>query len=43
MQRFPVQRGASTLLDVVRPALEKFWAGEGQAPPDQRHEVEIML
>lgn len=43
MQRFPVQRGASTLLDVVRPALEKFWAGEGQVPPDQRHEVEIML
>ncbi len=43
MRRFPAQRGASTLLDIVRPSLERFWTGEGQVLPDQDREVEIML
>jgi len=43
MARFPGQRHASTSLDIVRPALERFWTtGELPAPGEAR-DIQLML
>ncbi|RRN79553.1 aromatic ring-hydroxylating dioxygenase subunit alpha [Pseudoxanthomonas sp. SGD-10] len=43
LARFGRRRGASTPIDVVRPALERFWS-EGRLPaPGECFEVEMML
>ena len=43
LKRFPMQRGASTRLDIVRASLERFWSGNGLPQADEFHEIEIML
>lgn len=43
LRRFPMQRGASTQLDVVRASLEQFWSGNGLPQADEVREIEIML
>ena len=43
LRRFPGRRHAITPLDVVRPALEKFWAGDGLPGTDFDRELEILL
>lgn len=42
-RRFPPRQGASTELDVVRQALERFWSGDGLAPDSQARAVEMMI
>ena len=42
-KRFPMQRGASTRLDIVRASLEQFWSGKGLPQTDELREIEIML
>lgn len=43
LRRFGPRRGATTPIDIVRPALERFWL-QGQLPdPDCRREIVLML
>jgi phenylpropionate dioxygenase-like ring-hydroxylating dioxygenase large terminal subunit len=43
MKRFPDYRGASTHLDIVRPYLERFWAGQGLPDANEQRDITMLL
>lgn len=43
LRRFPGRRHAVTSLDVVRPALERFWRGDGLPGADFDRELDLLL
>lgn len=43
LRRFGPRHGASTSLDIVRPALEKFWSCGALPDGDEQHVVEMRL